>query len=56
MRIKRLKEAEHMFVYSDFLTGPSIKRNTKWEPVIKKARLNFRLDFKKSLQYEQIFL
>ena len=34
---RRLKESAHMIGYSNLLSSPSIKMNTIWEPIIKKA-------------------
>ena len=36
--IRCLKESAHMLGYNDLLSRPSIKLNTIWEPIIKKAR------------------
>ena len=43
---RRLKEAAHLLVYSRGQHSPSIEMNTIWEPIIKKAKLNF---FKKKI-------
>ena len=41
-KIRRLKEAGHMLIYSDLIIRPNIEKNMIWESIIRKNKKNLR--------------